>query len=121
MNALEKAWQTTAAWFYRMRRRFATAAVAALACLLAYHVVFGANGMMVYQHKRGEYRALDRQVHELANENQRIEQQIRALKSDPAAIEREAREQLRYARRGEKVYLLNDPATLQPPLAAEKR
>jgi len=102
-----------AAWFYRMRRRFATGAVAALACLVAYHVVFGANGMMVYEHKRAEYHALEKEVRSLSDDSQRVELQIKGLKSDPRAIEKEAREQLRYARPGEKVYLLPAPAT--PP------
>jgi len=105
-----------AAWFYNMRRRFATGAVAALACLLAYHVVFGANGMLVYEHKRAEYHALEKEVRGLSNDSERVELQIKALKSDPRAIEKEAREQLRYARPGEKVYLLPDPAAPSTPV-----
>lgn len=105
-----------AAWFYNMRRRFATGAVAALACLLAYHVVFGANGMLVYEHKRAEYHALEKQVRGLTDDSQRVELQIKALKGDPRAIEKEAREQLRYARPGEKVYLLPGPAGPSTPI-----
>ena len=105
-----------AAWFYNMRRRFATGAVAALACLLAYHVVFGANGMLVYQHKRAEYHALEKQVRGLNEDSQRVEQQIKALRSDPRAIEKEAREQLRYARPGEKVFLLPGPSAPPTPI-----
>ena len=39
-------------------------------------------------------------------ENQRLDAEIKALKSDPKAIEKEAREQLRYAKPGEVIYLL---------------
>ncbi len=39
-------------------------------------------------------------------ENRRLDAEIKALKSDPKAIEKEAREQLRYAKPGEVIYLL---------------
>ena len=77
-----------------------------VAVLLAFHVVFGANGMMVYEHKRTESKALDQEIKSLQLEQQRLNERIKALKSDPAAIEKEAREQLRYARPGEVVYSL---------------
>jgi cell division protein FtsB len=48
---------------------------------------------------------------------------IESLKSDPKAIEKEAREQLRYARPGEVVYTLpNQPqAQKSPSPAVEKK
>ncbi len=42
---------------------------------------------------------------QLHQENGRYGQQIQALKSDQSAIEKEAREQLHYARPGEYVYV----------------
>ena len=39
---------------YSLRRRIATVAVSVLACLLFVHVMFGANGMVVYKQKRAE-------------------------------------------------------------------
>jgi cell division protein FtsB len=47
-------------------------------------------------------------------ENRRLDGDIRALKSDPKAIEKEAREQLRYAKPGEVIYLLPEQAGQQP-------
>ena len=41
---------------YALRRRIATITVAVLAGLLFVHVMFGANGMIVYKQKRVEYR-----------------------------------------------------------------
>jgi len=110
------------AWCYRARRRFAVTGVGLLVCVVAYHVVFGANGMVVYAHKRAEFRRSQQEVDALMRENERLKQRIRALKTDPATIEKEAREQLRYTRPGEAVYVLPEPAQ-QPaaPLAAEKR
>ncbi len=118
MKRLSELGRLTAEWFYRMRRRFATAAVTLLTCVLAYHVVFGANGMMVYQHKRAEFRSLQQQFDAVQRENRQLEQQIKALKTDPRAIEKEAREQLRYTRPGEKVYLLPEPPVAKAPVSA---
>lgn len=92
--------------------------------MVAYHAVFGANGMIVYDKKRTELKSVNLDVEKLQQENQRLSDQIKALKSDPKAIEKEAREQLRYARPGEVIYLLpgQKRADTPPPNAtAEKR
>ena len=73
---------------------------------LGLHVIFGANGMVVYQQKRSEYGSLQVELKQLQQENDRYMHEIQALKSDPQAIEKEAREQLRYARPGEVVYVV---------------
>lgn len=105
-----RAVQEVSGRFYRSRRKLATGAVALLACVIAYHAVFGANGMVVYQHKKTEYRNLQREIDAVQRENDRLQQQVKALKSaDPATIEKEAREQLRYTRPGEMVYILPEP------------
>lgn len=101
-----------------MRRKLATAAVGVLACLLGYHVVFGANGLMVYEHKRAEYRQLEEQNRVMQQQNQDLEHQIKALKTDPQAIEKEAREQLHYVRPGEVVYTVS--AQSQKPANKQK-
>src|SRR5947209_19644551 len=99
------------ALLHRNRRRMATAAVVVLASLMGYHAVFGANGMVVYQRKRAEYRELQRRVDAMQKENDRLAQENRGLKSDPAAIEREARQQLHYAKPGEVVFVAPEPRT----------
>lgn len=87
---------------------------------MAYHVVFGANGLVVYGHKRQEHQQLEQSIQSLQQQNQALEQQIKALKTDPQAIEKEAREHLRYARPGEVVYTV--PAKPAATVAApEKR
>ena len=93
-------------FLYRARRRLATVAVCLLVVGLGWHVIFGANGMVVYEQKRVEYRKLQQEIEQLQQENERYTQQIKALKSDPKAIEREAREQLRYTRPGAVVYVM---------------
>jgi cell division protein FtsB len=100
--------------FYNMRRRLATTAVAVLAVWLFAHVMFGDNGMVVYRQKKAEYQSLQRQIDNLQKENDRYTQQVKSLQApDPNTIEKEAREQLHYARPGEVVYVSPPPA--QPP------
>jgi cell division protein FtsB len=95
---------------YGLRRRIATVAVAVLAGLLFVHVMLGANGMVVYRQKRAEYEALQKQLVQVQQENDRYTQQVQGLKSDQKAIEKEAREQLGYAKPGEYVYVAPAPA-----------
>lgn len=97
---------------YGLRRRIATVAVIVLAATLFVHVMFGANGMVVYKQKRNEYEALKKQTDRVQQENNRYTQDIQALKTDEKAIEKEAREQLGYARPGEYVYV--SPANPKP-------
>ena len=107
---------------YALRRRIATVAVAVLAGSLFVHVMFGANGMVVYKQKRTEYESLRKRVIEVQQENQRYTQQIEALKSDQKAIEKEAREQLGYAKPGEYVYVPPTPAkSIQPATHSAKK
>jgi cell division protein FtsB len=100
---------------YVLRRRIATAAVAVLTVFLFVHVMFGANGMVVYKQKRAEYQALKKQIDQVQQENDRYTQQIQGLKSDQKAIEKEAREQMGYAKPGEYVYVAPAPAKPAPP------
>jgi len=109
------------AWLYGARRKLATAGMLLLVVMLSYHVVFGANGMVVYQHKRDENRKLQQDIQRLEQENARISQRVRELKSDPRAIEREAREQLKYARPGEVVYIAPETAAQNSTATAQKR
>lgn len=102
-------------WLYRSRRKLATVAVGLLACVVGYHAVFGANGMVVYQKKKAEFRQLQRDNDAMQRENERLQQQVKALKSDPATIEKEAREQLRYTRPGEMIYIVPEQAKPAAP------
>jgi cell division protein FtsB len=99
---------------YALRRRIATIAVTVLAGSLFIHVMFGANGMIVYKQKRAEYEALQKQIAQVEQENERYTQQVQGLKSDEKAIEKEAREQLGYAKPGEYVYVPPAPPKAPP-------
>lgn len=100
---------------YALRRRLATIAVGVLAVLLFVHVMFGANGMVVYKQKRAEYEALRKKIVEVQRDNDRYTQQVQGLQTDQTAIEKEAREQLGYAKPGEYVYVPPAAAKSAPP------
>lgn len=97
---------------YGLRRRIATIAVMVVAVSLFVHVMFGANGMIVYKKKRADYQSIEKQIQQVQQENEQYTQQVQGLKSDREAIEKEAREQLGYAKPGEYVYV---PATQPKP------
>lgn len=106
---------------YRLRRRIATITVVVLAVGLFFHVMFGANGMVVYRQKRAEIKVLQKEVSDLQQQSQAYQQQIEGLKTDPKAIEKEAREQLHYARPGEVVYVPPAPSNSDKPATNSAR
>lgn len=81
-------------------------AAAILVLGLAYHVVFGQNGLTAYERKNREARALDQQLKSLQHENESLKGHVDRLKDDPNAIEHQAREELHYTRPGEVIYTL---------------
>jgi cell division protein FtsB len=100
-------------WLALEWRRLGTVAAIVLIVGVLLHAMFGANGMVIYRQKRTELQALQAEVERLQKENNQHVDQIKALKSDPAAIEREAREQLHYTRPGE--FVLVSPTTPPKP------
>ena len=102
-------------WLYNSRRRLATLGVAMLTGWLFLHVMFGANGMVVYRQKRTEYQSLRREIDVLQKESEHYTEQINSLQTDPKTIEKEAREQLHYARAGEVVYVAPAPTPVEIP------
>ena len=101
-------------WLYNSRRRLATSGVAVVTVLLFLHVMFGANGMVVYRQKSAEYLSLRHEIDDLQKENDHYSGQINSLQTDPKTIEKEAREQLHYTRPGEVIYVA--PAPLPVPI-----
>jgi cell division protein FtsB len=106
-------------WFGAEWRRLGTAAAVLVTLGLLLHALLGANGMVVYRQKHAELKSLQRDVDRLQKENEAYAERIRALNSDPEAIEKEAREQLHYTKPGEFVYVAPDPPQKAPPARAE--
>jgi cell division protein FtsB len=114
-RTIEK-FRPTLTLLYNLRRRLATATVAVLTIWLFAHVMFGDNGMVVYRQKKDEFQHLQKQIDDLQKENDRYTQQVKSLQApDPNTIEKEAREQLHYARPGEVVYVAPPATHPQPP------
>jgi cell division protein FtsB len=89
--------------------RFRRAAVLALVLVflaLLVHEIFGEHGYLALRRQKKELQSLQQQILKLQQENQELEKQIESLKSDPKAIEKLAREQMRLARPGEVIYVL---------------
>lgn len=103
-------------WSQHKWRPAGTLLAVGLAGLLMWHVVNGKDGLSVWQQKRSEDRALQKEIQDLQQENQQLQQRIGHLQSDPDAIEHEAREKLHYAKPGEVIYAL--PAASGPCGAA---
>jgi len=108
-----KAIAAGAGFVYRMRRRIATGAVVGAALFFGYHAFFGPNGVNMYEQKRAEGRVLAKHIADLQQQNTRLQQQVTELKTDPDAIEHEARERLHYARPGEVIWTEDAPEKKQ--------
>jgi cell division protein FtsB len=99
-------------WIRGGWRKVATGAAALLALAMAYHVIFGQNGLTVYQQKRQETQTLTLRLQSLQHENDLMKGHVDRLQNDPNAIEHQAREELHYTRPGEVIYTLPpDPAS----------
>ncbi len=80
------------------------------------HVVNGNHGLSVWRQMRVEDRELQKDITDVEQENAQLRQEIERLKSNPDAIEHEAREKLHYAKPGEVIYSLPTlpPSDAQP-------
>ncbi len=101
------------AWTRRGWRPAGTIIAVALAALVMWHVVNGNHGLSVWQQKRAEDRELQKEINDVQQENAQLQKEIERLKSNPDAIEHEAREKLHYAKPGEVIYTLPTPPPAQ--------
>ena len=106
--------QRWVAQYLTNRRRLGTVAAILFALFLAWHVVNGRNGLTSWQQKRAENKSLATEIDQLNQENARLSQHVDRLKSDPGAIEHEARSRLRYARPNEIIYALPEAQKTAP-------
>ena len=98
----------------RAWRPAGTVVAVALAGLLMWHVINGKHGLSVWHQKRAEDRELQKEIKDVQQENALLQKEIERLKTNPDAIEHEAREKLHYARPGEVIYTLPTPPPPQP-------
>jgi cell division protein FtsB len=108
-------------WARSAWRPAGTVVAVVLALLLTWHVINGKHGLSIWQQKRAEDRELQKEIKDIQRENAQLREQIERLKSDPNAIEHEAREKLHYTKPGEVIYTLPEPPQSQPqPAGAGK-
>jgi cell division protein FtsB len=88
-------------WGMRMWRPAGTGVMVALALLLGWHVFNGKHGLTSWQQNRTQEKSLRKEIDDLQQENSRLAVRVEKLKSDPNAIEHEAREKRHFARPGE--------------------
>ena len=87
-----------------------------LAASIGYKVVFGANGMKIWESKRAEVQALQQELERKKAEHEELDRHVQALqRGDPSVIEKEAREQLGYVKPGEVVLFEQRSKTLPSP------
>jgi cell division protein FtsB len=86
-----------------LRRNWSWFAAAALALLLLQDV-FGNHGVLAMRRSQQEAREVQRQIDQMNEENRQLEAKVKALKTDPQAIERIAREEMGLARPGEYIF-----------------
>ncbi|HEY7412708.1 MAG TPA: septum formation initiator family protein [Vicinamibacteria bacterium] len=84
-----------------------TCVIALLALLVG--SLFGDRGILQLVRQRERAEALLAEIEGLRAENRRLAAEIGALRADPRAIERLAREELGLGRPGETVFLLRPP------------
>jgi cell division protein FtsB len=93
--------------------------VAGLAVLLLQDV-FGTHGVLAMRRSMQEAQQVQQEINRLNAENQQLQDNVQRLKSDPAAIEKIAREDMGLARPGEYIFKIapKQPATSSPAQTA---
>lgn len=76
--------------------------------LLLLQDVFGTHGLVAMRRSKAEIQAVQAQIQQLDQENQELQQRIHSLKTDPAAIEKIARDRMGLARPGEIIFQIPD-------------
>lgn len=89
--------------------RYARTILGAAILLLGIHDILGPHGFLAMRRTQKEMEQLRTEVDRLNKENNQLADDATALKSDPQAIERIAREDMGLARPGEMIFKLPPP------------
>jgi cell division protein FtsB len=85
-------------------RRNMSLFLAAGLVLLMIQDVFGTHGVLAMRRAQKEAARVQQEIDRVNNENHQFQDNVKALKSDPQAIERIAREEMGLARPGEYIF-----------------
>lgn len=72
--------------------------------LLLLQDTFGTHGVLAMRRSQKEAQEIRRDIQKLDEENKRLQDRVKALKTDPAAIEKIAREEMKLARPNEHIF-----------------
>jgi cell division protein FtsB len=99
-------------------RRNSTRLLAAGLVLLILQDILGTHGVVAMRRSEQQAAEIEKEIKQLNDENQKLQNRVRSLKTDPAAIERIAREEMGLARPGEYIFKI-EPKAGEPskPLA----
>ncbi len=94
--------------------------------LLALQDIFGAHGVLAMRQTQQRAAEIRKQIKELDDENRKLEDRVKALKSDSTTIERIAREENGLARPGEYIFKIQPrsadaPGAANPPAAPARK
>jgi len=95
-----------------LRRHIRQILGAALLILLV-HDIFGPHGFIAMRRTQKEIDQIREEIGKVNKENESLAEDVKALKTDPKAIERVAREEMGLARPGEMIFKL--PETAKSP------
>jgi cell division protein FtsB len=85
-------------------RRNASWFLALAFTLLVLQDVFGTHGVLAMRRAQKEAASVQKEIEQINEENQQLQNRVKALKTEPVAIEHIAREELGLARPGEIVF-----------------
>jgi len=85
-------------------RANATLLLSAAVALLLISDVFGTHGVLAMRRSQQQAAEIQKQINQLNEENRQLQGRVKSLKTDPAAVERIAREEMGLARPGEYIF-----------------
>ena len=121
--SVEKIDATRVSFVEQMRgflRRNVTWFLVAGLTLLVLQDIFGTHGVVAMRRSQEQAADIQKEIDHLNEENQKLQEHVRALKSDPAEIERVAREEMGLARPGEYIFKIQPKPGAQPDQPAKK-
>lgn len=99
-------------------RRNATWFLVAGLVLLVLQDVLGTHGVLAMRHSMKQSAEIQKEIQQLNQQNEELQKHVKSLKTDPAAIERIAREDMGLARPGEYIFKIQPkPGAPTTPLA----
>jgi len=114
--------EQTSTFFIQMReflRRNVSIFVLAGLLLLMIQDIFGTHGVLAMRRAQKDAAKLKQEIQQIDTENRQLQDNVKALKSDPQTIERIAREEMGLARPGEYIFKVLPKAGQAPGSTAD--